>query len=167
MTARDHAQSNCAATPKSAASEAGEPWTCPSCYQATAIEVVQIRQPDRSWVDSSVRRCTGCKHTFGGSLEDRLAYIRDTYAYKYFGDYEMTDAQLDAIWEANVLACMVPALVAALTEFVRIDGFISLHEMFQRDWEPAMEAARAAIAPFSAKPTRGEGSRDALKDERR
>lgn len=93
-----------------------EPWKCPSCFKAAEIEVVQIRQPDRSWADSSIRRCADCKHTFGGTLADRLAYINDVFGYKYFGDYELSEEQIDAVWEAKAIAGMVPALLAALVK---------------------------------------------------
>jgi hypothetical protein len=115
-----------------------EPWTCPSCFRQSEIEAVQIRQPDRSWADSSIKRCSTCKHSFGGTLSDRIAYVNDVYNYKYFGDYDLSSEQLDAVGEMISIAMLVPALLAAL------HTILNHHAGSLKT--PAYEAAMSAIA---------------------
>ncbi len=83
------------------------PATCSECYKPLVTEPVQLRQPDRSWADApSLRRCANeeCWALYGGKREERLAFVQDTYSYKYFGDYELSPQQVTAVWEALALA---------------------------------------------------------------
>lgn len=114
-----------------------EQWTCPSCYKVGVPEAVQIRdERGQPWRDSSVQRCpqADCHHTFGGTLEDRLKYLECVYGYKYFGDYELSPEQVDAVWSAYSLAKQVPALEA---ENARLRA--DLAEMTAR-WEQCRES---------------------------
>lgn len=146
-------------SPESGSVKSGpDPRVCPSCFREMVSEAVQIRQSDRSWADSSVRRCVGCESTFGGTLEDRLAYVRDKYEYKYFGDYELSSEQLDAVWTAKGIAELVPELLEAL-KAVRASSEWSCME---RETQDAVEAAitKAEGQPSSANQVAGDSSRD-------
>jgi hypothetical protein len=103
--------------PIDAASQAeAETWSCPSCYKSSAPEVVPVRRDrNEGWVESTIRQCRNCKYTFGGTLADRLVHVNCVYEYKYFGDYELSDEQKDAVGEMIALANLVPKLTAQLS----------------------------------------------------
>lgn len=144
-------------SPGDRAVTSGKPETCSACFKPLVVEAVQILRgqrytPEAKWVESSVKRCADCKHTFGGTLEDRLAYIRTVYGYKYFGDYEPSEDQLDAIWEAKALAELVPDLLEAVKELL---GMAELFVPAKLD-APGFNRARAAIAKAQPLPTPAE-----------
>jgi len=92
-------------------------WTCPSCYRVGVPEVVPIRRTrEEGWIGSTIRACPNCKYTFGGTLADRITHINCVYGYKYFGDYELSDEQKNAVGEMIAIANRVPKLIAALLE---------------------------------------------------
>jgi len=81
---------------------------CKSCFETDELTPVQIRRGDRgtAWEDSSLRRCANdeCWNIREGTREDRLAWVKNVYDYKYFGDYELSPEQLSAVWEAYSIA---------------------------------------------------------------
>lgn len=123
---------------------------CKACFKTSETEVVQIMEggryaPERKWVDTSIRRCANseCHNTTGGTLAERLAYIDDAYGYKYFGDYELSPAQNDAVWEAKAIASLVPDLVAAASCAL---GLLTGNMDGDMDLGDPVEMLRAAIA---------------------
>jgi len=93
--------------------------TCKSCFKTAETEPVRVKR-DGVWIESpTVRRCVNseCHAVRSGSLADRLEHVNTVYAYKYFGDYELSPAQNDAVWEAQAIASRVPALLEALKGF--------------------------------------------------
>lgn len=117
---------------------------CKSCFRSSETEPVQVKR-DGQWVESpTVRRCTNpeCHSIRAGTLRDRLEYVERIYSYKYFGDYELSPEQLDAVMEANGIAQCVPALLEALKDVLGI-----IHTVCPEYDEATMCAnARAAIA---------------------
>jgi hypothetical protein len=94
---------------------------CASCFKTSETVAVEIRhRRGEEWVESTIRRCANdeCWNTTGGTLEDRLTHIRNVYDYKYFGDYELSPEQLDAVFDAGALAALVPDLLEALKALV-------------------------------------------------
>jgi hypothetical protein len=85
---------------------------CSCCYRTADMEPVEVKR-DGKWVASTIRRCTNpeCHSVREGSLADRVAHINSVYGYKYFGDYELSPEQLDAVGEAVMLANRVPELL--------------------------------------------------------
>ena len=96
--------------------EGGKPDVCQSCYKTDAIEGVHVRRDGGEWVASTLRRCANpeCQEIRSGSLEDRFTHLRNVYAYKYFGDYQLSPEQSVAVWDAYAWAMKVPALLEAL-----------------------------------------------------
>jgi len=120
---------------------------CKACFKPLRTEPVMIlngpRYSGAQWVESSIQRCANseCCNTTGGTLEERIAYINGVYGYKYFGDYELSPEQMDAVGEAVSLAAQVPSLVAVLADL--------LHENSTKSAEDRLRtriAAEAAIA---------------------
>lgn len=111
--------------------------TCKSCFKTAEIEPVKVKR-DGQWVDSTVRRCANaeCHAVREGTLADRLQHVRSVYDYKYFGDYELSPEQNDAVWEAKAIAERVPVMLEALKRVY-----------FEWDGEPEdMIHVQAAIA---------------------
>lgn len=80
---------------------------CGACFKTNETEAVKIRHSrETGWVDSSVRRCVNpkCHNVREGTLADRWAHVRNVYDYKYFGDYELSPAQMDAVGEMMMFA---------------------------------------------------------------
>lgn len=73
---------------------------CPACFRDTDRFPVKIRREgSKEWVDSSILRCSDpeCGFTSGGTIEERMVYVTNETEYKYFGDYELTPIQVDAV----------------------------------------------------------------------
>lgn len=105
--------------------EGGKPDVCQSCYKTDATEGVHVRRDGGEWVASTLRRCANpeCQEIRSGSLEDRFTHLRNVYAYKYFGDYELSPEQSVAVWDAYGYAMKVPALLEALSFLANeVDG---------------------------------------------
>ncbi len=101
--------------------EASTSEKCASCFKTSETEPVRVKRDGR-WIDSpTVRRCVDpeCHAVREGTVTDRLEHINTVYGYKYFGDYELSPEQLDAVWEAKALAARVPGLLEALYGIVR------------------------------------------------
>lgn len=99
--------------------KAGE--TCSSCFKTGETEPVSVKRNGK-WIESpTVRRCVNpeCHAVRAGTTEDRLEHVATVYGYKYFGDYELTPEQLDAVWEAKAIAAKTPTLLTALNRLVR------------------------------------------------
>lgn len=93
---------------------------CKACFRTAETEPVLIRWggSGEPWVESSIRRCANddCWNTTGGTLEERLQHVRNVYDYKYFGDYELTPKQNDAVREALAIAEQLKRRVDDLTK---------------------------------------------------
>lgn len=129
----------------------GVPMRCKACFEADVTEVVEVRHGERGepWVDSTILRCPKCKNTVGGTLADRLTYIRNAYDYKYFGDYELSEEQNDAVWSAKALAGLVPDLVAAAKCAL---GALTGNMDGDMDLGDPVEMLRAALAKVGDQP---------------
>jgi hypothetical protein len=143
------ARSQPCGAPKGAATEAQPSGVerCAYCFKTSETEAMQVRRRPRSeggeWVESSVRLCANpeCRAIRAGSLEDRLTFVSNTYEYKYFGDYELSEEQQTAVWEAYRLANHVPELLAALS------ALLGCVDRFQNNLtHERVIAAEAAIA---------------------
>jgi hypothetical protein len=83
---------------------------CRSCGSTSDLLPVQVRRGPPyqgfEYEDSSLRRCANneCWTIREGTAEDRMAFIRNQYDYKYFGDYELSPEQLEAVYQALYLA---------------------------------------------------------------
>ena len=96
---------------------------CRCCFETAETEPVKVRdRSTREWVDSSLLRCVNkeCHAIRAGTDADRIAHINDVYGYKYFGDYELSPEQIDAVGEAVKYANRVPALLAENERLERI-----------------------------------------------
>lgn len=96
--------------------------TCKSCFKTAETEPVRVKR-DGVWIESpTVRRCVNseCHAVRSGSLADRLEHVNTVYAYKYFGDYELSPEQSDAVWEAKAIASRAPALMEAMAVVSRV-----------------------------------------------
>lgn len=122
---------------------------CKACFRTGETKPVQVRYGERGepWVESSIRRCANdeCWNTTGGTLEERLTHIRNVYDYKYFGDYELSPEQNDAVWEAKALAQKVPLLLSAL-KTLRAAAFHEDNLLRAAGMVEANDKALAAIA---------------------
>ena len=121
-------------------------WNCPSCYKDAEPEGVLVRDKDtREWVPCTVKRCPLCHYSFGGTLADRLANAEAEYSYKYFGDYELSPAQMDAVGEMLAMSRAAVALHSALLELLDV-AEIDAGSMPTQRFVDAIKDARSAIA---------------------
>ena len=128
----------------------GDPgWKCPICYKSGDPLVVKLRQPDRTWVDSGIKRCPNdaCMHTFGGALDERIAHVQGVYGYKYFGDYGLDAEQFNAVHDALSMSELAGKLAEALRLILPLakgycpEGQTETARTTCRDWIVAAEAA--------------------------
>ncbi len=76
---------------------------CTECFREHEVLPVRIRHArGGDWVDSSIRRCANdeCWAIRDGSEEDIKVWLKNVYEYKYFGDYELSPEQKQAVREA-------------------------------------------------------------------
>ncbi len=130
----------------SGAGDMVEPAKCRACFCTSETEPVLIRRGPRGseWVESSIRQCANheCRNTTGGSLEERLTHIGNVYDYKYFGDYELSPEQVDAVWEAKAIADCLPGLILAAVAAVEFyDALDAAHAPGEADMLDALSAA--------------------------
>jgi len=85
---------------------------CTSCFKTEDMVCIQVREErGMPWKDSTVMRCANdeCWSIRAGTRSDRIKWIRNVYDYKYFGDYELSPEQTQAVWEAFNLAASNPS----------------------------------------------------------
>lgn len=133
---------------------------CQSCFRTAETEPVKVLRGERytggEWVESTLRRCANdeCFALREGSLEDRLAFVRNEYGYKYFGDYELSPAQSTAVWEAYTAAMSSCGLLQAARLALEVaEDWI--HD--QLDGTGSLDAALAKLDPVRAAIARAEG----------
>ena len=96
-----------------------EPDVCRSCFKTAEMEPVKVRRSGcATWKPSTIWRCANpeCHTIRKGTDDDILDHLNAVYGYKYFGDYELSPEQTDAVWEALRLAKKSKLLAQALAE---------------------------------------------------